>query len=102
MVRVSSSDGYCRSCQLDVLVAFARLILILDYVLHLELPHALNFIEVHHEAFVVSVVGLDALSTEHSQVIGAVEVLHSFIMDLAHLVRERLFVFLLEVEVDFG
>ena len=87
---------------MDVLVAFARLILILDDVLNLELPHALNFVEIHHEAFIVSVVGLDALSAEHSQVIGAVEVFHAFIMNLAHLVRERLFVFILEVEVYFG
>ena len=86
---------------MDVLVAFAGLILVLDDVLDLELPHALNFIEIYHKTFIVSVVGLDALSTEHSQVIGAVEVLHSFIMNLAHLVRERLFVFIFEVEVDF-
>ena len=50
-------------------VSFASLILVLDNVLLLKLTHALDFIEVNHEAIIVTMVRLDALSAEDCQMV---------------------------------
>lgn len=54
---------------LNRLVSFASLLLILDDVLHLQLAHALDFIEIYYETFIVSVKRLNALSAEDSQMV---------------------------------
>ena len=48
---------------------YRKLLLVLDDVLHLQLTHALDFIEIYHEAFIVSVKRLNALSAEDSQMV---------------------------------
>ena len=85
-----------------VLVPLTGLVLILANVLYLELPHALNLVQVHHEALLVAVVGLDALSAENGQVVRTVEVLHSLLMLLAHLLLERCLIVVVEVKRDAG
>ena len=57
------------------LVALPSLVLVLHNVLLLELPHALNFVQIDYETFIVSVQRLDALSTENVEMVRAVKVL---------------------------
>ena len=80
------------------LVALSSLILVLDDVLLLELPHALNLIQIDNEALIVSMKRLDTLSAENVQMVRAVEVLDTFRMYLAELLRKALFVLILKVE----
>ena len=54
--------------------------MVLHNVLLLELPHALNFVQIDYETFIVSVQRLDALSTENVEMVRAVKVLHSLRM----------------------
>ena len=88
------------------LVSLPSLLHVFRDVLLLQLPHALNLVQVDHEAGVVAVVQADALAAEDSEVVAAVEVLHSFGMLLAQFFLEGVLVFvgscstgLLEVEV---
>jgi len=71
----------------DRLVALSGLVLVLDNVLLLELAHALDFVEVDHEALVVTMERFDALTAEDVQVIGAVKVFDTFGVLLAELLR---------------
>ena len=80
------------------LVALSSLVLVLDDVLLLELPHALNLIQIDNEALIVSMKRLDTLSAENVQMVRAVEVLDTFRMYLAELLRKALFVLILKVE----
>ena len=59
----------------DCLVSLTGLILIFNDILLLELAHALNFIEVDYEAFIITVQRLYALTAEDVQVVRAVEML---------------------------
>jgi len=63
----------------------------------MHLPHLFNFIEVYHEAPLVGMVLFDALSTEDSQVIGAVEVLYSLVVLLAQEALDAFFIFKVNV-----
>lgn len=90
------------SVLLEILVALAGLILVLDDVLLLELAHALDFVEVNDEALVVSMLGLDALTAEDIQVIGAVEVLYALGVQLAKLLRQAVLVLVIELEAGLG
>ena len=82
----------------NCLVTLSGLILILDDILLLKLAHALDLIKVDHEAFIVSMQRLYALTAEDVQVIRAVEVLDTLGVLLAELLRETVLVFILEVE----
>ena len=53
---------------------------ILRNVLALELPHALDLVQVHDEAIVFRVIQLNALATENRLVVAAIKVLHSLRM----------------------
>jgi hypothetical protein len=75
-------------------------------VLLLQFPHSLNLVQIDDEACVVTVMQADALAAEYSEVVAAVEVLHSLRVLLAELLLERVLVLvgtrppgLLEVEV---
>ena len=84
-----------------MLVPLPGLLLVLDYVLFLQLPHPLDLIQVHHEALVVRVVLLDALPAEHCQVVRTVEVLDPLLVLVAHLLLQSVLVILVQVEVSF-
>ena len=64
----------------DCLVSFAGLVLVFNDILLLKLAHALNFIEVNNEAFIIAMQGLYALTAEDVQVVRAVEMLHALRM----------------------
>ena len=72
----------------------------------LQLPHALDFVEIDDEAGVVAVMQTDAFAAEYSEVVAAVEVLDPLWVLLAELLLEGVLVLvgtrppgLLEVEV---
>ena len=87
-----------RASHRNVLVTFAGLILVLDHVLLLQLPHSLNLVEINNEACVIRVVQLDTLSAKNSKVVRAVEVLDPVWVLLAELIAQGLVFFLVEVE----
>jgi len=66
-------------------------------VLPLQLPHFLNFIEVHHEALLVRVFNLNALSAEDGAVIRAVEMHYPLVVRHAELALHSLGAFVVEV-----
>ncbi len=75
----------------------------------LQLPHALNFVQIDNEAGVVAVMQTDALAAEYSQVVAAVEVLHSLWVLLAQFLLERVLVLvsasstsLFKIEIRLG
>ena len=82
----------------NCLVTLSGLILIFDDILLLKLAHALNLIEVDHEAFIVSMQRLYALTAEDVQVVRAIEVLDALRVLLTKLLRETVLIFILEVE----
>ena len=51
----------------------------------MQFPHLLNFIKVNNEAFLISVLLLDALPTEDCRMVRAVEVHNALIVILAEL-----------------
>lgn len=79
---------------LSLPVAFACLINILGDVLFLQFAHALDLIQINHEAGIVRVMQSDALSAEHGQVIWAIEVLHTILMLTAELLLQSILVVL--------
>ena len=82
----------------DCLVTLSCLILIFDDVLLLELAHALNFIEVYDEAFIVTMQRLYALTAEDVQVIRAVEVLNALRVLFTKFLRETILIFIFKIE----
>ena len=87
---------------LEILVALAGLVLVLGDVLLLQLAHALDFVQVDHEALVIAVKRLDALPAEDGQMVATVEVLHALGVDLAQFLAQALLIFILEVEAGLG
>jgi len=88
------------------LISFPRLLHIFGDILLLQLAHPLNFVQVDDEAGVVAVMQADAFTAKHSQVVAAVEVLHSLRVLLAQFLLQRVLVFVrtrptvfLEVEI---
>lgn len=63
----------------------------------MHFTHLFDFIEVHDEAPLISMVFLDAFSTENGQVIGAIEVLDSLIMLVAEKAINNLFIFKVDI-----
>lgn len=74
-----------------------QLLLIHLLVEPVHLAHLFNFIEIDDEAAFVSMVLLDALAAEHSEVVGAVKVLHALVVLVAQQAVDALLVF--EVDV---
>ena len=81
----------------DGLVPLAGLILVLDDVLLLQLPHPLYFVQIYNEALIITVERLDAFTAENVQVIRAIEVLDTLRMYLAQFVCQAFFIFILEL-----
>ena len=54
---------------ISIILPFLELLAILLVVHAVELPHLLDLVQVDHEAFLVRVVLLDALSTEDGQMV---------------------------------
>ena len=95
-----------RPFQCFSLISFPRLLHIFRDVLLLQLAHPLNLIQIDDEAGIVAVMQADAFTAKHSQVVAAVEVLHSLRVLLAQLLLQRVLVFvrarpaiLFEVEI---
>jgi len=63
-----------------LLVSLLGLLLVLSDILPLQLPHALDLVQVNHEALIVRMELLYTLSAEYSQMVGAVEMLHSLLV----------------------
>ena len=68
----------------------------------LKLSHALNFIKVNHEAFIIRVELLNALSAKHSKVVATVKVLDTLTVVVAQLLFESLFILVIEFEVGLS
>ena len=83
------------------LVALSGLFLVLDDVLLLQVTHALDLVQIHNETLVVAVFLLDALTAEDCHVVRAVEMLHSFRMNFAQLLRKRFVVLVFKRKADF-
>jgi len=88
------------------LISFPCLLHVFGDILLLQLAHPLNFVQVDDEAGVVAVMQADAFTAKHSQVVAAVEVLHSLRVLLAQFLLQRVLVFVrarptvfLEVEI---
>ena len=79
-------------------VAFARLVVILEDVLLLQLSHPLDLIKVNDKALIFTVLQFDAFAAEDSRVHRAVEVLHTLGVLFTKLLLQHLFVFILKVE----
>ena len=90
-----ASDSHCL---IDGFVALPGLVLVLHDVLLLKLAHALDLIKVDHEALIVSMEWLDALTAEYVQVVRAVEVLDTLWVLLTELLRQALLVLILKVK----
>ena len=75
-----------------------QLLLVRRYILLVHFPHLVNLIQVHHEALLVCVLVLDALSAKNGKMVRAVEVLHPLVVFLALQALEAFFTF--EVDVS--
>ena len=65
---------------ISIIFSLCELLLVKILILAMHFAHSLNLIEVNNEAFLVGVLLLDALSTEYSQMVRAVKVLHSLVV----------------------
>ena len=79
--------------QVQLVLPGLQLALVELDILLVELPHLLDLVEVHHKAFFVGMVLLDALPTEHGLVVGAVEVLDPLVMAIASEALDALLIF---------
>lgn len=68
---------------LMLFIPFSSLINILLNILLLQLPHALDFIQIDHEALIIRVELLDAFAAEHCQVVATIKVLNPLLMIVA-------------------
>ena len=75
------------------------LFLILLNVLFLQLPHPLYLVQVHHEALIIRMELFDALPAEYRQMVAAIEMLHPFLMVLAQLLLQCIFILFVKVEI---
>lgn len=75
VIGVNDSAGGART-----ILAFLKLILIETHVLLLKLSHLFDFVEIHNEALLLSVLLLNAFSAEYCLMIRAVEMFDSFLV----------------------
>lgn len=80
-------------------VTFSGLILIFDNILALKLSHALNFVQVYHEALVVAMERFYTLTAKDGLVVGAVEVFNALWMLITQLLAQTFLVLIFEVKV---
>jgi len=81
-------------------IALTSLILVLDHILLLQLAHALDLIQIHHETLLVRVKLLNAFAAENGGVVGAVEMLHAVWVLLAQLFIKAFLVFIFKIEAS--
>ena len=74
--------------------------MILNHILLLKLSHPLNFIKVHHEALLVSMIGLDTLPAENSEMVRAIKMLDSLRMLLTKLITQSFFILIIKVKIS--
>ena len=83
---------------ISIILPLFELFLIHLLVKPMHLSHFLDLEEIHHEAPLICMILLDALSTENGQMVRAVKVLHSLVMLIT---QEALCtIFILEVYVS--
>ena len=85
---------------IDCFIPLASLILILNHILLLKLPHPLDFIEIHHEALLVSMIGLDTLPAENSEMVRAIKMLDSLWMLFTQLITQSFFILIIKVKIS--
>ena len=85
---------------IDSLIPLASLILILNHILLLKLPHPLNLIEINHEALLVSMIRLDTLPAENREMIRAIKMLDSLRMLLAKLITQSFLILIIKVKIS--
>ena len=85
---------------IDSFIPLASLILILNHILLLKLPHPLNLIEINHEALLVSMIRLDTLPAENREMIRAIKMLDSLRMLLAKLITQSFFILIIKVKIS--
>lgn len=81
-------------------IALTSLILVLDHILLLQLAHALDLIQIHHETLLVRVKLLNAFAAENGGVVRAVEMLHAVWVLLAQLFIQAFLVFIFKIEAS--
>ena len=74
--------------------------MILNHILLLKLPHPLNFIKVHHEALLVSMIGLDTLPAEYSEMVRAIKMLDSLRVLFTKLITQSFFILIIKVKIS--
>ena len=95
-------QGYYSFFFFNWLVSLSGLVDVPRNILPLQRPHALDLIKIDNKAVFIRVNLLDALSAEHSQMLTAVKVLHSFWMGLTELLVHELFIIVFKVKVAVG
>ena len=80
---VAVRDGLDRTNKIRLVLPLTQLLLVFINVSLVHFAHLFNLIQIDHEAPLVRVVLLDALSTEHRSMVTAIEVLNALIMTLA-------------------
>ena len=85
---------------IDCFIPLASLILILNHILLLKLPHPLNLIEINHEALLVSMIRLDTLPAENREMIRAIKMLDSLRMLLAKLITQSFLILIIKVKIS--
>ena len=78
--------------------SLGKLTLVEGVVLGLQFAHLLDLVEVHHEALLVGVVRLDALSTEYGPMLRTIEVHNAIIVRPTKLVGDGLRTFIVEID----
>ena len=86
----------------DGLVALAGLVRVLNDVLLLQLAHALNLIEVHNEALIVTMKRLDTLPAKDVEMVRTIEMHDALRMLIAQLLRKAVLVLILKVKAGTG
>ena len=66
----------------------------------MHFSHFLDLIEIYHKAPLISMILLDALSTEDSEVIRAIEMLHSLVVLVTQQTLYAVLVFKIDVTKD--
>jgi hypothetical protein len=91
------SDLLSHTALVGLVFPFLQLLLVGLLVHAVHLAHLLNFVEVNNKASLVSVVFFDALTAKDSEVIGAIEVLHSLLVFITKKTVDAIIVFKVDV-----
>ena len=92
-----SGNGLCDATLVGIVFSLLQLTFVHLLIHAMHFSHLLYLVEVDNETALISVVLLNTLPTEHSEMIGAVEVLHSLIMLVTQQAVDAIFI--LEVDI---